>query len=239
MERLRFLTFNIHGGRTLRGGGNIGRVHELLERLDVDIAVLQEVDTRPSRGCSPADIDRLVGRDRPHRLIGITLQEEGGWYGNLIASRYPILRGLVHNLETKPAFEPRNAVDALIDTPIGKLRVIGTHLSLSYHERRSEAKNLLRLMRAVEEEESLPLFLLGDINEWQWRSSLIDFLNASMTPLPCRATFPALLPVFRLDRAWYDIGDGKPAQVFAHRLALPGLRHISDHLPLIVELDRS
>lgn len=238
MPRLRFLSYNIHGGRGLLGQRSIPLVHTLLERLDIDIAVLQEVDTRPSRGRSPADIDALVGGARSHRVTGMTLQEEGGWYGNLIASRYPIQRGLVHDLETAACYEPRNAVDALVDTPLGKVRVIGTHLSLSYQQRRAEARNLLRLMRAVEEEESRPLFLMGDINEWQWRSSLIGFLDAAMTPLPCRATFPAFLPAFHLDRAWYDIEDGLPAQVFAHRLPLSGLRLVSDHLPLIVELDR-
>lgn len=235
MSHLRLLTFNIRGGRGLDGQRDLARIHALLERLDIDIAVLQEVETRPSRRRSPADVERLVGAARPHRLAGPSLVEGEGWYGNLIASRYPILRGLVHNLETGPDLEPRNAVDALIDTPRGPLRVIGTHLSLSYLERRSEARNLLRLMQAVDAEERAPLFLLGDINEWQWRSRLLAFLDGAMTPLPCAATFPAFLPVLKLDRAWCDIAP--PVKVFAHRLASRGMRLMSDHLPLVVDVE--
>lgn len=217
------------------GQRDFHRIHMILERLDIDIAVLQEVDMRPTRGRNPAQLEELVGISRPHRLQGESLLEEGGWYGNLIASRYPITRGLVHNLETGPDLEPRNAVDALVDSPHGPLRIIGTHLSLSYLERRSEARNLLRLMQAVDAEESAPLFLLGDINEWQWRSKLLHFLDEAMTPLPCAATFPAFLPLLRLDRAWCDIAP--PVRVLAHRVSGKGMRLVSDHLPLVVEVE--
>lgn len=235
MAHLRFLTYNIRGGRRLNMRCNLPQVHALMLRLDIDIAVLQEVDTRPSRNRCLADMDILTGDRYPHVLIGKSLEEPDGWYGNIIASRHPITRGLVHNLETGVDYEPRNAVDALIASPYGKLRVIGTHLSLSYLERRSEARNLLRLMRRVDEQEQYPLFLMGDINEWQWRSQLLDFLDTAMTPLPCKPTFPAFAPVFKLDRAWCDIAP--PVKVYAHRLAMTGIRTLSDHLPLVVDVD--
>lgn len=233
MSRLRFLSFNIHGGRSLDGRRDVQRVHALLERLDIDIGVFQEMETRPSRGASPEDVQRLAGPSRPHHLPGPSIVEEGGWYGNLLVSRYPIIRGMVHNLETGPDFEPRNAVDALIQTPRGKLRMIGTHLSLSLWERWSEARNLIRLMQAVDDEEKNPLFLLGDINEWQYPSKLIRYLNSIMTPLPCAGSFPSFLPILRLDRAWYDATGLK---VTAHRLSGRGIRRLSDHLPIVVEV---
>lgn len=210
-------------------------IHDLMHRFNIDIGVFQEMDTRTEKGRSQADVERLAGPTYPYRLFGISLEEEGGgWYGNMIVSRYPILRGQVHNLETGPDLEPRNAVDALIDTPYGKLRVIGTHLSLSYLERRSEAQNLLRLMRAVEYEERYPVFLMGDINEWQWRSPLLRFLDSAMVSLPCAATFPAFLPLLKLDRVWYD---APQLTVHAHRLVNAELRRMSDHLPLLVEAE--
>lgn len=236
MNRLRFLSFNIHGGRSLSGKRDLTRVHALMERFDIDIGVFQEMETRPSRRGSTEDVEVLAGPNRPHRLPGPSLYEGPAWYGNLIVSRYPIIRALVHNLETGPDLEPRNAVDALIETPRGRIRVIGTHLSLSLFERWSEARNLIRLMRAVEEGEKNPLFLMGDINEWQWPSKLIRFLDSVMTPLPCKATFPSFLPVFKLDRAWYDAPHLK---VMAHRLASLRTRPMSDHLPLVVEIDYS
>lgn len=235
MSHLRLLTYNIRGGRGLDGYRKLDRIHDILNRLDIDIAVLQEVDMRPSRGRHPHELQELVGSSRPHRLQGESLTEKSGWYGNLIASRYPITRGLVHNLETHVDLEPRNAVDALIASPHGPIRVIGTHLSLSYLERRSEARNLLRLMHAVDNEETAPLFLLGDINEWQWRSRLLAFLDSAMTPLPCAATFPAFMPLLHLDRVWCDIAE--PVRVSAHRIGGKGMRCVSDHLPVVMDID--
>lgn len=233
MTRLRFLCFNIHGGRSLDGQRDLRRVHALMERLDIDIGVFQEMETRPFMGGKPGDVDVLAGDRRPHRLPGPSMVEGDGWYGNLIVSRYPIRRAWVHNLETKPDFEPRNAVDALIDTPLGAIRVIGTHLSLSLLERWSEARNLIRLIRTMEEEEKNPLLLMGDINEWQRPSKLLRYLDSVMTPLPCKATFPSLLPLFKLDRAWHD---ASRFQITAHRLDAKGIRLLSDHLPLVIEI---
>jgi endonuclease/exonuclease/phosphatase family metal-dependent hydrolase len=233
MSRLRFLCFNIHGGRSLDGRRDLGRVHALMERLDIDIGIFQEMETRRARGGTVTDVSVLAGPSRPHHVIGPSLRDGEGWYGNLIVSRYEVLRALVHNLETAPSLEPRNAVDALIATPAGRIRVIGTHLSLSIFERWSEARNLFRLMAAVEETERNPLFLLGDINEWQWRSKLLRHLDRLMTPVPAGPTFPSFAPFLRLDRAWLDApGFSATAKV----LDGPETRRLSDHLPLLVEV---
>lgn len=228
---LKILCFNIHGGHDLRRRGDLALLHGLLERHSIDIAVLQEVETRLSRGGSLKDIDSLAGRERPHRLPALTLKEGEGWYGNLIASRYPILRGLVHDLETSPSLEPRSAVDALIDTPLGALRLIGTHLSLSPFERWSEVRNLVRLIDRVEETERKPLFLMGDINEWRPSSRLLRHLDGLMTPVPCQATFPATFPLFKLDRVWHSHGN---LRVSARAIKEKPL--LSDHLPLLIEI---
>lgn len=233
---IRFLCFNIHGGRSLRGKRDIRRINRLMEDLDIDIGVFQEMETRSSRDGKPEDIETLAGPTRPYHVYGPSLTEGNGWYGNLIISRYPIIQSFVHNLETSMDLEPRNAVDALIDTPEGRIRVIGTHLSLSIFERWSEARNLIRLMGAVEKKEPNPIFLMGDINEWQLPSKLLRYLNSLMIPLPCRATFPSFFPLFRLDRAWHDTPTIKAT---AERLDDRHIRHLSDHLPLVVTADLS
>src|SRR5690606_38361938 len=166
---VRLLCFNIHGGYDMWGRRDLVRLRRMMERHRVDIGVFQEIETRPSRGGTEKDIRTIAGPERPHHLPGLAMTEAEGWYGNLIVSRYPIRRGLVHSLETSPSFEPRNAVDALIELPTGLLRVIGTHLSLSARERWSEVRNLIRLIDDVEETEKNPMLLMGDINEWRPR----------------------------------------------------------------------
>ncbi|MGE3624077.1 MAG: endonuclease/exonuclease/phosphatase family protein [Bdellovibrionales bacterium] len=235
MHRMRLLSFNIHGGRSRDGQRDLRRVHDLMDRFDVDIGVFQEMETRPSRGGCAADMDTLAGASRPYRFFGANLKEAEGWFGNLVASRYPLLRSLQHTLETKRKYEPRSAIDVLSETPLGKIRIVGTHLSLSPFERHSQAQQLIELMAVVEREEKNPLLLMGDINEWMRPSKLLRFLDSRMTPAPCKATFPACLPLLRLDRVWYD---AQGFRVTAHRLADRQSRVLSDHLPVLVEIAR-
>lgn len=239
MSRLRFLCFNIHGGRSLDGQRDLRRIYQLMEQMEIDVGVIQEMETRPSRGGLMHDVQTLAGPQRPYHLACPSMVEEQGWYGNLIVSRYPILRGLIHNLETHPSMEPRMAADALIQGPHGNIRVIGTHLSLSIHERRSEARNLMRLIKAVEEEVKSPLLLMGDLNEWQRPSALLRFLNQHLMPVPCQATFPSCFPLLRLDRVWYEAEsyEAQQIRIHAHRLDAKEIRRLSDHLPLVVELE--
>ena len=230
---IKILSFNIHGGYDRSGTRDLKRVHDMMQDLEIDIGVFQEMETRASRGGAAGDIEILAGAERPHRLPGLAMKEGEGWYGNLIVSRYPLARGLVHNLESKRSFEPRNAVDTLIQTPLGNIRIIGTHLSLTPWERWSELHNLVSLMDKVEENEKNPLLLMGDINEWRPASRLLKHLNQLMTSAPCDKSFPSSFPLFRLDRVWHD---HCPFTVAAKTIRDKKSRHFSDHLPVLVTL---
>lgn len=233
MGVLRFLSFNIHGGRSRDGKRDLRRVHDLLDRYDIDIAAFQEMETRPSRGGRHSDVDILAGMSRPHHLPGPTLKEGEGWYGNLIVSRYPILRALAHTMETTFDLEPRNAIDAIIQTPFGKMRLLNTHLSLSPFERKKEVPKLIELVKMVEQEEKSPIFLMGDINEWYVRSRLFNFLKEVMIPIETTATFPSAMPFLKLDRAWHDTPS---LEVKAHVLEGKEISILSDHLPVMIEV---
>jgi endonuclease/exonuclease/phosphatase family metal-dependent hydrolase len=230
---LRLLCYNIHGGRNRRGQRDLPGIRKVLEDHDIDVAVFQEMETRPSRGGAADDIVTIAGTERLHHLQGLVRQEEGGWYGNLIVSRHPILRGIVHNLDTAKHLEPRNAVDALIATPAGKLRVIGTHLSLMASMRFYEAQTLMGLIHKVEDTEPNPMLLMGDINEWRGGARLLRYLDEHLRPLPCRRTFPSYFPLFKLDRVW---AHNFSRAVSVRRLDTPQLRWLSDHLPLLIEV---
>jgi endonuclease/exonuclease/phosphatase family metal-dependent hydrolase len=231
---LRILCFNIHGGYSLDGRRDLSRVHALLEKLQIDIAVFQEMETRPCRGGTATDVNELAGGARPYHLMGPTLKDGLGWYGNLLVSRYPIKRAQVHSMEKKWDIEPRNAVDCVIETPLGTLRIIGTHLSLAAWERRNEVPMLIDLVEQVEEEEKNPVFLMGDINEWRASSRLLKFLSERMIEIPAGRSFPAFFPVFRLDRVWHDspFVRAKATVLNDHEV-----RKLSDHLPLLIEIE--
>jgi endonuclease/exonuclease/phosphatase family metal-dependent hydrolase len=234
MSTLRILCMNIHGGRSMDGRRDLLRLHALLEEHDIDIGVFQEMETRSSRRASRDDIAAVAGIGRPHHFVAAGVTDKTGWYGNLLVSRYPILRGMVHDLETAPYLEPRNALDTLIETPLGKIRVIGTHLSLSPFVRYREAVNLIRLVEEVEENEKNPVFLMGDVNEWIPKSKLLRYLDSRLTPIPCAATFPSFRPLLRLDRVWHDC---RHLDARASVLSSGKTRVLSDHLPIMLEIE--
>ena len=233
---IRVLCYNIHGGFDRYGKRDLRRLNFLLDEYNIDIAVFQEFETRSSRGGTLNDIDIVSGMNRPYHLKGLAMVEGEGWYGNLIVSRYPIIKRSVHDLETSPSREPRNAVDVVIETPRGKnLRIIGTHLSLSPWERWSEVRNLISLIHKVEISEKSPLLLMGDINEWRPTSKLLRYLDDHMQQITLDKTFPAIFPLFKLDRLWYD--NLSPDVIRAHVLNTETAKYLSDHLPILVEIN--
>lgn len=234
MTLLRLLCFNIHGGRSMDGKRDLSRINALMDECNIDIAVFQEMETRSIRGGAEADIGILAGSSRPYHLSGPNIKHGSGWYGNLLVSRYPIIASWTHNLETVSYLEPRNAVDALIETPLGRIRVIGTHLSLSPFERRSEGRNLLRLIGEVEEAEKNPILLMGDMNEWRANAKIFQHMKTMLMPVPYGATFPSFGPLFKLDQVWHD----GQMEIGAKVLLDPSVRILSDHLPVVVEIFR-
>lgn len=234
MPIVRILCFNIHGGRSLDGTRDLNRLRTLMDEENIDISVLQEVETRSSRGGQAADLETLSGPARPYLAHGPSMTENAGWYGNLVVSRFPILRTVNHNLETSRRLEPRGAIDVTIDAGADKIRIIGTHLSLMPGERWREAQNLVKLIKKVEETERNPVFLMGDINEWRWTSRLLQYLDRTMIPVPCGRTFPSFRPFLKLDRVWHDTPG---LNVTARALNGPAARKLSDHLPVLIEAE--
>lgn len=230
---IRILCYNIHGGYNIWRQRVIPSIGRLLDDLDIDIAVFQEFETRPSRGGAQGDIDVIAGKQRAHHYHGLTLAEEGGWYGNLLVSRYPILYGCRHDLQTPSRWEPRNAIDVLIDTPIMPLRIIGTHLSLTYLQRLSEVRVLTRLLDDANRDQEHPMILMGDINEWRGGTDLMRHLDELFVQRPCGLTFPASFPVLKLDRVWTHRLD---IPIKVNRVITRRTRTLSDHLPVLIEL---
>jgi endonuclease/exonuclease/phosphatase family metal-dependent hydrolase len=230
---MKILCFNIHGGRDLGEDRDLTRIRTVMDEHGVDIGVFQEVETRPSRGGMEGDIAALAGPGRPYHAFSTSLTEGAGWYGNLMVSRHPIIRVFNHNLDTASHLEPRSAIDALVQSAVGKIRIIGTHLSLKPSERWKEANNLLNLIDSIEEKDHSPVFLMGDINEWRGTSRLLRHLNTIMTPVHTGRTFPSRAPVLRLDRLWHDAKNLKDS---ARALKNAEARRLSDHLPLLIEI---
>jgi endonuclease/exonuclease/phosphatase family metal-dependent hydrolase len=161
-------------------------------------------------------------------------------YGIALLSRYPASTWQVLRLPRIPRRfpmylpgpnrvqivdeEPRAAVIACLDTPLGALTVANTHLSFVPGWNRLQLRRLVRDLRGFPG----PHVLMGDLN----MSPASAARHSSLRPLATAPTFPAETPQRQLDHVLTD-----DAQLCGGPSSTP-LMTISDHRPLVVEVSR-
>jgi endonuclease/exonuclease/phosphatase family metal-dependent hydrolase len=253
---MRVATFNILHGRTVGDGVNLARLRDCVRRLDPDVLSLQEVDCDQPRS-DLADLTAVAAEAMgavEHRFVAAisgtpgatwmaaTGHEQPGTaaYGIALLSRYPVASWQVLRLPRIPIRfpmylpgpnrmivvdeEPRAAVIAQLRTPLGELTVANTHLSIVPGWNRRQLRRLIQDLRGFPG----PRLLTGDLNMTppavrRW---------SGMRALAVAKTFPAGAPNRQLDHILTD----------DHRLRggvlEPELMTISDHRPLVVDLQR-
>ncbi|MVF12019.1 endonuclease [Ketobacter sp. MCCC 1A13808] len=230
---LRLVTYNIHSGIGVDGIQSYRRIGEFLKQQQVDIALIQEMDTRPSQRDTDKDIEDLCAGHFSTLVPSPAIELEQGWYGNVILARFPVL--FSHTLDVSQAgFQPRNVQEAVLQTERGALHVVNTHKGLNRLERRRQLALLDQHLRQTEISGQLPLLVGGDFNEWQFFSSAFRHINQVLHPHPVAASFPTRWPLFRLDRIW-----SRPANIVRNATVLktPETRIYSDHYPVLAEIE--
>lgn len=233
---MRLLSYNIqkgYGGRDRRY--NFERTIAAIEHENPDIIVLQEVDHNERRtrfDNQPeilSDYFRYEATDYQfnHRV------SKGG-YGNLLISRFPFHSVTQVCLKLKHR-KKRGAQVVVVDSPEGKLLLVGWHLGLKEKQRHAQVNHLLDHVD-LQDNLDLPTLIVGDFNDW--RNTLADGPFAKhgfeqLTRPPSRyRTFPAYLPIGSLDKAFCR----GPINVRDVRVVRNQLtKEASDHLPLLVD----
>ena len=242
---MRVVSWNIHGGVGRDGRRDLDRVARVLSDARCDVAALQEVgdphrardgeDRRSEVGNHAAHLGKLLGW---YVAYGPTLVLAGRPYGNAVLSRHPIVRVKNYDLSVR-GHEPRGCLRADLQTADGVLHLFNLHLGLSGGERRRQAGMLLSADLLRDAALTAPLVVCGDFNMWfpvpgpiarLLRRSLRD---AAYLVGGRRATWPARLPLLRLDCAYVDGG----IEVLACGVLDDSeARDASDHLPLWLDL---
>lgn len=120
--------------------------------------------------------------------------------------------------------EPRAAVVARFDTPLGPLTVANTHLSFTPGLNRRQLRRIVAALQNLPG----PHLLVGDLNLGPAVAMRISGFRA----LAAAPTFPAHRPRRQLDHVLTD----DPGLIARHR-ETPSMP-ISDHRPVVVDLDR-
>ncbi|MDO3378171.1 endonuclease/exonuclease/phosphatase family protein [Geoalkalibacter halelectricus] len=225
---VRLACYNIHQGVGRDGRRDLERVARVIRSLRADVVVVQELHVFYGSSEERHQLEDLAAATGMVGISGPTLLRPDGHYGNAVLVRVPVARQRLHDL-SHPGREPRGLVEVELDTAIGPLKLLATHLGLLPRERRGQVRRILELV----ETSPRPLVLAGDFNEWWPWGRPARWLGRAFPGMPAPATFPARFPLLALDRILVD-----PPQVLR---SLEVVREgdvalASDHLPLLAEL---
>lgn len=217
-------SYNIHRAVGMDGQRNTARIAAAIDLLDADIVALQEVEW--GLPAHEAWLERYAER-RGYRLIAdANIVDHRGHFGNVLLCRCPVTD--VDRIDLSVGrFEPRAAISAGVDIHGTAFRVLATHLGLRARERRAQST---RIAAYLSQQEAGPAILVGDLNEWRWRSRSIRPATALFRKAPSPRSFPARRPLFGLDRILFrGIADHPRVRTVVHPLT----RMASDHLPVV------
>ncbi|MES2922015.1 MAG: endonuclease/exonuclease/phosphatase family protein [Verrucomicrobiota bacterium] len=225
-KSLRIVSWNLHHGVGEDGKLDLERIAAVIRNATPDLVALQEIDKQCGRSGKvdqPAELAKLTG------LIGVfgkAMDFDGGGYGQVILSRYPILRSEVHPLPGNS--EPRIAFEATVSIEGSEIQFISVHLGLDSAERLAQAKTLTELAA----QDARRSILCGDFNAIP-ESPPLAALAGIWKAVPKKApvlTCPAGKPQEEIDHVFArGFPNPSPLIVIPETVA-------SDHRPLLAEI---
>ena len=223
---VRVATWNIRGGVGWDGRFDLERVVRIVNAGEPDIVALQEVDSR------------RTSRDREHAFVALrralgehcveakSIIGADGDYGQILISRWPLADIRIHDISVEKR-EPRRAIEAVVETPHGPLRMVTTHLGLTFRERRRQTETLA----AIAQRPGPLTVMAGDFNDWVWRGSVQKAISGALPGRTWHRTFPSWCPLIRLDRVYC-----RPRDALLRSWTDAAARQASDHLPVFAEI---
>ncbi len=244
---LRVATYNIHKG--VRGLGPRKRleIHNLglgIEALDADLVCLQEVRLFHVREAlrfertllgwpdgGQADFLAPDGYDVAYRTNATTRHGE---HGNALLSRWPI-GDIGHHDVSDHRFEQRGLLHVPVVWQGVEVHAVVAHFGLIHASRVRQVERLAAFIDA-EVPPGVPLVVAGDFNDWGGKLDGpmrdIGLQRASAGTERAQRTFPSAVPLFAMDRVY-------TRRLHCLSASVPrssGWARMSDHLPLLVEL---
>lgn len=239
--KLRVATYNVHGCVGTDRQRSEARIAEVIAESSLDVVALQELDSSRRRSAG-VDQTRIIGEQLGwHSHFHPAMRRNGEHYGNAVLSRYPLTFRRAVELPGRPPFfcrENRAALEVQIETNLGKVHIINTHLGLGRRERMLQAQLFTSAeWRAVISGDS-PLILLGDFNSlrgsrpYRTLSRHLRDVRELIQPTGSTRTFPTRAPAVAVDHIFVNEAL-QPLSVTVHRSPLA--RIASDHFPLVAE----
>jgi len=263
IKTLSIATYNIHKGLSpLNRKLIIHEVREKLHAVNADIVLLQEVQGAHAKNQSRfanwpdrpqhehiaaganggAGGEGIIGR-YTDIVYGANARHQHGDHGNAILSAYPIKTWVNHDV-SHHRFENRAHLITHITVPglPQPLTCVCVHLGLFHRSRMMQVDRLIEFLQDVAPSPQ-PLVIAGDFNDWRAGHSKLSEKLANALGVteafegahgkPAR-TFPAVMPIFTLDRVYVRGLTVSSAQRLHGDIEGARWRRMSDHVGLHV-----
>ncbi len=162
--RIRVLSYNIHHGAGVDGKLDLERIAGVINSVKPDLVSLQEVEKNTQRTGNvdqPAELAKLTGLTA---VFEKNIDFAGGYYGNAVLSRFPIVEHKNHLLPRLDNGEQRGALVVKVEAGPDKqpLVFVATHLDHRRDDR--ERRQSAEMINKLASEWNAPAILAGDLN---------------------------------------------------------------------------
>lgn len=260
--KIRIATYNIHKGiSAIARRPRIHALKQAISSLSADIVFLQEVQGRhdffalrhAAKWPQQSQHEFLAG-DVQHSAYGMNAVYDHGHHGNALLSNFPIVSSHNHDVSDHQ-FESRGILHCVVRLQNKEVHCYVVHLGLFAGGRLRQTEALMQAVKQTAPPDT-PVIIAGDFNDWtnalsstlrkklgvtevfddivsprSLSSYLRRFSGRGPRLSPAR-TFPAALPVLKLDRIYVR---GLRIE-HAHVLHGASWARLSDHAPLVADL---
>ncbi|MFG3453010.1 endonuclease/exonuclease/phosphatase family protein [Stutzerimonas stutzeri] len=244
VNAVRLLTVNTHKGFTaLNRRFILPELREAVRSVSADVVFLQEVlGTHEKHAMKFHDWPKMSQYEFLADSIwtdfayGRNAVYPDGDHGNALLSKFPITR--YENLDISIAGpERRGLLHSVLQVPgHDEFHAICVHLGLRESHRQQQLALLCELLDSLPKD--APVVVAGDFNDWQLKGAKVLDRCAGMHEVfavsqgKVAKTFPARWPMLRLDRIYVRNATSHKARILGNK----PWTHLSDHLPLAVEI---
>ncbi len=241
-QRLRIMTYNTHHCIGMDGKCRPQRIAQVIAAAKADVVCLQEMDENRLRSNHRDQTSEIAAELGMYHRFFPVWSNDSERYGLAILSRFPIAsvrEDTLTDADHRTRREARGAIWVTVETDVGPVHVINTHLGLRAKERVQQVEELLSDRWLADVEQHEPVLLCGDLNAGPnsavLQSLLKRFHCAQMLAddHQPQATFASILPLRRID---YILLSRHIVVEHVSVLKNHTTSVASDHLPLVAEV---
>lgn len=237
-KEIKVMTYNVHhcNPPDRKGTIDVDAIAEVIKQQNADFVAVQEVDVHTGRSGKINQADLLAKKaDYPFYYFAKAMDYDGGQYGLLILSKYPVSDTQTVMLpisNNNKRDEPRILALATVTLRNGlQVRFGSTHLeAFNKASRLMQIKEINRIASVT----NLPFIVAGDFNAEE-KSDVINTLDLSFerSCKNCPNTFDEDSETGAID--YIAFKKGSPFKVKLHQV-IPN-KTASDHMPVVAILE--